>query len=533
MLALDLLPAAVTGQTTPVVLRLLGMTRRLGASMAVHDVDLDLKAGEIVALLGESGAGKSTLLDMIGGRDQGGFGAIQIAPKHGGSPPLPESWSRRAAIDIGVGLLRHDLALAANLSGLDNILLAIGSYWSVRRSYRSALSKVSALQQRFDLGMDLKVSVDCLGARDRLRLAMLRLLLQNPRILLLDEPFALLNPQEGANLSAILKTLAAEGRAILIATRIPDEALAVADRIVVLRAGVKVADVPNGSRDAQALVSLMAGLPLQSLKLSPVAAGAPLLELSRVTTEGNGRSSLHDVSLRVRAGEIIGIAGSPGHGQRALADVASGLIAPTRGSVKLHGRTPRRHQPALFVRAGICRIPADCRSDGIVATMSVAENLVLEDLPGSEFRRYGFLNKAVIRIHAAEVIERYRICNQDPNDAAATLTDAEMHKLVLARGFERRPYVIIADNPCRDLDLATRYQVHQRLIEEHADGAAILLISDDLDELLRLSDYIGVLYNGRLSIPQPTPAFDRRSLGFMMGGHGSMAQDWSGWGGGL
>ena len=202
----------------------------------------------------------------------------------------------------------------------------------------------------------MNVLVDRLGAGDRLRLAMLRMLLQNPRILLLDEPFATLNPQEGASLSVALKKLAAEGRSILVATRNADEALAIADRIVVLRAGVKVADVPNGNRDAQALVSLMAGLPLQRLKRVPVAAGASLLELSKVTTEGDGRSSLHDVSLEIRAGEIIGIAGSPGHGQRALADVAAGLIAPTQGSVKLHGRIPRRHHPALFVRAGICRI---------------------------------------------------------------------------------------------------------------------------------------------------------------------------------
>jgi simple sugar transport system ATP-binding protein len=251
-----------------------------------------------------------------------------------------------------------------------------------------------------------------------------------------------------------------------------------------------------------------------------------VLELSLVDVCGATETlSLHQVSLVVRAGEIMGVAGTPLNGQDTLAAVVAGARRPTRGQIKLFGRTPRRFDPALFVRAGIGKVPADCRREGLVGAMSVAENLLLERVDSKEFARHGLLGTRAMRDNADKLSAAFGLPGLDPDVLVETLPAATAQKLV------HRPYVILAHDPTRGLDLTTRADMHRRLAAEREDGAAILLISTDLDELLALSDQIGVLHRGRLSVPQPAGAFDHHSLGLMMRGHGSLAQDWSGWGG--
>jgi simple sugar transport system ATP-binding protein len=233
----------------------------------------------------------------------------------------------------------------------------------------------------------------------------------------------------------------------------------------------------------------------------------------------------------VRAGETIGVAGAPLNGQDTLVAIAAGVMRPVGGRIELFGRTPRRSDPALFVRAGIGKVSADCRQHDLVDDMSIAENLVLACSGAPPFARCGLLDRTAMRVHAAALIDAYGLAGLDPDTPVATLSAAKARSLVLARMFASHPRIIVAHEPTRGLDLAERADVHRRLAAEREDGAAILLISGDVDELLTLADYIGVLHRGRLSVPQPAGAFDRHSLGLMMGGHGSVAQDWSGWGG--
>jgi general nucleoside transport system ATP-binding protein len=424
------------------------------------------------------------------------------------------------------------MALAENLSGLDNIILGTQSFWRPLRSRQAACRKLDEIKDRFDIRVDLNVKAARMSAGDRFRVALLRALYREPRVLLLDEPTTGLTPQDGASLIRVLKILSELGIAVIMASREPEEALAIADRIIVLRQGTKIADLSAAEQNQETLMGFLTGHPLSRPSLGYHATGGTILELVKVDVASHAqRSCLREISLEVRAGEIIGIAGTSGNGQETLAAVISGLVAPARGQVKLFGRIPRQMTPALFVRVGIGRIPPDCRTQGVVGSMSVAENLVLEDIRTADFEHNGLLKRRAIREHATRMLAGYGIGAPSIDASADVLADGDIQRIVLARVFDRNPYFILADHPTRGLDLRTYGEVHRRLATERARGTAILLISEDVDELLTLSDWIGVLYDGRLTMPQPTRAFDRQSLGFMMGGHGSLAQDWTGWGG--
>jgi general nucleoside transport system ATP-binding protein len=509
-----------------------GLTRRIGRTLANQGIDLDLHVGEITALLGDNGAGKSTLIDTLAGYLAPDEGTIALAPSQSESGTNPvRTGSVRRALARGIAIVPRTLALVDRLDGLDNIVLGAESFWRPLANRNVARKKLDEIKNAFDIRVELDVPVGRLSAGDRFRVALLRALYRDPRVLLLDEPTTALTPQDGASLMRALRLLSDRGVAVVMATREPEEALTIAHRIVVLRAGAKVADLAAAEQNHETLMGFLTGQPVTKPTLGYQATGNTILELAKVdVTDHDERMCLREISLEVRAGEIVGIAGTSGNGQEALAAVISGLVAPSRGKVKLFGRIPRQMSPALFVRVGIGRVPPDCRNQGVVGEMSVAENLVLEDIRTSDFEHYGFIKRKAIREHAARMLNGYCIDAPSIDTPAGLLGDADVQKLVLARTLDRDPYFILADRPTRGLDRVIHAEVHRRLATERSRGNAVLLISDDVDELLTLSDWIGVLYRGRLTVPQPTGAFDRGSLGFMMGGHGSLAQDWAGWG---
>jgi general nucleoside transport system ATP-binding protein len=525
--------ASVPKRTAPDILVASGLTKRVTNRYANQGIDFDLRKGEVLVLLGDNGAGKSTLIDTLCGYTLPDHGTVSVS-----DPRSEDGWKQlkfgsvRCAHAKGIGFVPRTLALVDKLNGLENILLGTESLWSPKHNYQPARKKLDDIKNAFDIRVDLNIAASKLSAGDRFRIALLRVLYRDPRVLLLDEPTAILTPQDGAGLLTALKRLSACGIAVLITTRNPDEALAIGHRIVVLRAGAKVADVSASGQNRETLLDLLTDGPIAKPMLGPNATGNSILELTKVDVASHDvRCRLNDVSLEVRAGEIIGIAGTSGNGQETLAAVISGLVAPSRGKVTLVGRIPGQTSPARFVRAGVGRVPSDCRNHGVVADLSIAENIILEDIRTSDFERNGFLKRRAIRAHATRMLAGYGIGAPSIDASAAVLGDDDIQKLVLARVFDRNPVFILAHHPTRGLDRRTHGEVHRRLATERSRGTGILLISEDVEELLTLSDWIGVLHRGRLTTPQPTGAFDRQSLGFMMGGHGSLAQDWSGWGG--
>jgi simple sugar transport system ATP-binding protein len=525
-------PAETQKVGPPPLVAVRGLTRRFGQVFALDGIDLELRQGDVLALLGENGAGKTTLLNIFAGRDRADTGAIMVARSGKESAPLAPG-SPSAAIKAGIALVDGGDTLAANLTALENIMLGRQSLWRPRLSRQSARRKVGELMARLDLRVELDVRVAELAADDRFGVKLLRALYRDVRVLLLDEPSGALTSQDAEALFQTLKRLADEGLAIVVATRKTDEAFALGGRIAVLRSGRKIAEAAATEEErAGVAAQIWTGAPPKS-RPSFHAAGHTILELQNVdVTADEPRASLHRISLEVRAGDIIGIAGLAGSGQNTLSELIAGLVAPTGGEMRLFGRRLARFDAAAFVRAGIARIPQDRRRQGIVADMTIAENIVLEDVHREWFNRFGFLRFKTVHQHAREIVADHLLDCPRPELPASSLTDRQIDKLVLARALDRKPRLLVANQPTYALDGARAADVHRQIEIEREAGAAVLWISGDIEELLAHADAISVLHEGRLSVPQPTGAFDPRSLGHMMGGHGSLAQDWHGWGDG-
>ena len=513
----------------PVVLRMRGITRRFGPRPGNQEIDLELRRGEIVGLVGDNGAGKTTLTDVLFGDDIAEAGDVQVADA-GGELKNLKPGSPRATLRAGIGRIHRQPALGHNLTALENIIVGTQSYWRPRLWRSVARARVRDLMRRLDFAFDLDVRVGKLPSGDRLRVELLRALDRGARILVFDEPSAVLTGQETASLFGTLKSLAQEGLAIIVTSRKLDDAFEVATRIVVLRGGRKVSDAPAAGQDRAILAALMTGRVVTKGSPGFHSAGESLLDLRKVDVRGGDvRTSLHQVSLDVRAGEIMGIGGLPGNGQQMLAAVAAGLVRPRSGRVFLFGKEITRFNPAAFIQAGVGRIPADRYLSGIVPDLSVAENLVLEDVRRLRLHQYGILLDDKIRERAGAIVAR-NVAPAHLDVRARLLAGRDIQNLIFARTLERKPRLLIADQPTRGLDAAAAAAVHRRLTEQRDAGVGVLLISDDVDELLNLADAIAVLHEGRLTQPQPTGALDEMSIGHMMGGRGSMALDWAGWG---
>jgi simple sugar transport system ATP-binding protein len=507
------------------------MCRRFGRRAAADGIDLELRQGDIVALLGDNGSGKATLLNLLAGYEVADGGEVRILNTRGKLRRL-HLGSVRVAIKAGIGLVRSQPALAPSLTALENMLIGKRSMWWPGLARRRARAQLSARMRELGFRVDLDIPAGQLPVGDQLRVELIRALDRRARILLLDQPTAVLTRQESESLFTNLRTLAAAGLAVIFTTRKIDEAMAWASRIAVLREGRKVADDPAGECDRAMLAVRMTRRLIPRHALGPQQAGQPVLEFSKVDAAGRDeRSSLRQVSFEVRAGETIGIAGIAGNGKNTLAAIVGGLAAPTGGTVRLFGLPVRRFSVADFIEAGVGRIPADRRRDGVVADMSIAENLAIEDFGQPWFQRYGLLRRRGIRAHAGELAAAFRLGHLRLSSPTASLSHGKLQRCIVARILNRRPLLVLAHQPTRGLDSATTSEIHRTLIALRAGGTAILLVSEDVDELLMLSDFIGVLHQGRLTVPQPSAAFDARSLGAMMGGQGSMALDWAGWGG--
>ena len=498
------------------VLQLAGIGKRFGALVANDAIDLVLRRGEILALLGENGAGKTTLMNILFGHYVADEGSIEVATPDGELLPLAPG-SPQAALDAGIGMVHQHFALAESLTVLENVVLGTRPLHSASLGLGAARERLLALMA--DSGLDVPPDrrVSRLSVGEKQRLELLKVLYRGARILVLDEPTAVLTPQEVEGLFGVLRRLVANGLTIIFISHKLNEVLAIADRIAVLRAGRKVADRPAAGADRASLATLMVGHDVAQSRRTPRAPGAPLLVLDDVTViDPHGRAGLAAASLTAHAGEIVGIAGVSGNGQDALAGVIAGTVVPAHGLVTLDGE-PLAPTPRASIAAGIGRIPEDRHHEGIVGALSIAENLALETLRG------GFLRFAAMRARAEAAIRDYDVRCPGPATPIRLLSGGNIQKVILARVFERAARVVLANQPTRGLDVGATAEVHRRLLEARERGVAIVLISEDLDELLALSDRVAVIAHGRLSAATAVESVTKEQLGLMMAGHGEAA----------
>ena len=509
--------AAADRPQAATVLRLEGITKRFGGLVANDAIDLEVGRGETLALLGENGAGKTTLMSILFGHYVADAGRVLVADRTGRLEPLPPG-SPHAALAAGVGMVHQHFALAASLSVLDNVVLGTEPLWRWRRHRRAARRKLEALIEGAGLAVPLDAPVGGLSIGERQRVEILKALYREVRVLILDEPTAVLTPQEADGLFATLHRLAAQGLAVLFISHKLDEVMRLCRRVAVLRGGRKVAEFPVRGTSPAAIAEAMVGRPVSLPRRDAQRPGAPVLELRRVSVPGPGGIGLTDANLTVHAHEILGIAGVSGNGQRALAGLLAGLSRPTAGEVWLDGAPWPKHGVAGAVAAGVGRIPEDRLGEGVVAELPIAKNLILETCRRPAYQRLGFLRRGSLERHAAALIRTYDVRCEGPRQRVGLLSGGNIQKLLLGRVLELNPRLILADQPTRGLDVGAVAFVHGRLLDARRRGAGIVLVSEDLEELLRLSDRVAVLHRGHLSASLRTSGVTVRELGLLMTG---------------
>jgi len=497
------------------VLRLRGITKRFGTLLANDAVDLDVGAGEVVALLGENGAGKSTLISILFGHYVADAGSVEAFGR-----PLPPG-DPAAALAAGIGIVHQHFTLADNLSVLDNVLLGTEPLLAPRSRRAEGRERLLALARRFGLEVRPEARIGDLSVGEQQRVEILKALYRDARVLILDEPTAVLTPQESTALRTALRRLVDEGLSLVFITHKLDEVLEIGDRVVVLRAGRVAGELPVAGADRARLAALMVGRAVEEPVRRPHRTGADVVVLERVSLRGgDGRPRLDDVSLAVRAGEIVAVAGVAGNGQSALAAVLSGLEPPADGRFLLAGEDVGRARARGLVARGVGRIPEDRHASGVFGDMSIPETLIAEDYARRPQSRFGLIDWPAARRFAGRIVEAFDVRCERVEMRARLLSGGNLQKLLLGRALARNPRFLLAAQPTRGLDVGAAAYVHGRLLAAREEGAAILLISEDLDEVLRLADRVAVMFRGRLSEPEPRERVTVEALGLRMAGQG-------------
>ncbi|SPH24520.1 Ribose import ATP-binding protein RbsA [Defluviimonas aquaemixtae] len=503
------------GDGAEVVLRLDGITKRFGPLVANDAIGFELRRGEVIALLGENGAGKTTLMNILFGHYTADEGTVEVFHK-----PLPPGHPR-AALAAGVGMVHQHFTLADNLSVLENILLGTRSLLSFGLDTRAARAKVEKLSADFGLTVHLDARVGTLSVGERQRVEILKALYRDARILILDEPTAVLTPQETTALFETLRKAVVLGLSVIFISHKLGEVMAISSRVLVLRHGRLVGEVATADTDRNRLAEMMVGAEITPPSVTERIPGPALLTLKGVTTARQGNApGLRGVDLTLRAGQITGLAGVSGNGQFALAGLIGGLDVPTSGTMELHPAHSGDWSPRAALAAGIARIPEDRHRTGTIADFTLTENAILETYENRPYSRKGWMDWKAAEDFAKTVIDTYDVRCPGPSVHIRLLSGGNMQKLILGRVLEAGPKIILANQPVRGLDIGAVTFVHGQLIAARDSGAAVLLISEDLDEIMALSDVVHVVYEGRLSPAFPRGTKTPAELGVWMAGHG-------------
>jgi simple sugar transport system ATP-binding protein len=506
----------MSAEGTP-ALALRGIVKRFPGVLANDRVDLEVDPGEVHALLGENGAGKSTIANVITGLYRPDAGEMRM---HG---RRVEFHSPRDALEAGIFMVHQHFRLVPAFTAAENVVLgfAPGRERRVRLDRGAIEREVAEVAERYGLGVDPGARAWQLSVGEQQRVEILKALYRDARVLILDEPTAVLTPQESDGLFAALRRMTGEGKTVIFVTHKLNEVMAVADRATVLRAGRSLGTVRTADTSPAELAQLMVGREVlfeRREREGPVGDDI-VLALDGVGAEGDrGVPALHDVSLTVRAGEIVGVAGVAGNGQRELAEVIAGTRPRTAGTVAVGGRELPSGDSRAPITAGLGHVPEDRMHTGLAPSLSIAENLALRSYRRPPMERASFLRRSRIREHAEEVIAQSDIRAPGPNTPARLLSGGNAQKVILARELGGSPTALVVAAPTRGLDVGATESVRALLATVAREGAGVLLISEDLDELLMLADRIAVMYAGRIVGELDANATDKGQLGLLMAG---------------
>jgi ABC-type uncharacterized transport system ATPase subunit len=491
-----------------------GIVKRFPGVVANKGVDFDVHAGEIHALLGENGAGKTTLMRILYGLYQPDEGRILIDGK-----PVTIS-SPTDSIRLGIGMIHQHFMLVPTLSVAANVSLGLPSGRGLLLDLEGVARRIQELSRAYGMRVDAEAVVWQLAVGEQQRVEILKALYRGAALLILDEPTAVLTPQEVDELFTTLRRMAAEGHALIFISHKLHEVLSISDRITVLRDGRVVQTLKTADTNQQELAHLMVGREvLLRVEKAPVAAGSSRLSLHDVWVMGDrGIPALKGVSFEVCAGEILGVAGVSGNGQRELAEVISGLRRPTQGKILLDETDVTGWQPEPLIRHGLAYIPEERMRDGVIRELSVEENLMVEDHGRAPYARGIFMDFRRIDEHCDELIRDFEIKTPSRRTPLRNLSGGNIQKLILARELSRDPKVLIAAQPTRGVDIGSTEYIHQRLVAQRSKGTATLLISEDLDEIRNLSDRIAVMYEGKIMGIVDRDSVSVEQLGLMMAG---------------
>lgn len=495
------------------VLTMRGITKRFPGVLANDHVNLDLYPGEVLALLGENGAGKSTLMNVLVGLYRPNEGKIAVRGEE------VEIDSPRDAADLGIGMVHQNFMLIPKMTVAENIVLGLQGL-PFRPDMEEIADRITTLSRHYNLEVDPEAYVWQLGVGEQQRVEILKLIYRDAEILILDEPTAVLTPQEAEELGRVLEVMQREGKSTIFITHKMEEVMAFSDRVCVLRDGKVEAVKRTADTDPQELARLMVGrevlFRLEKYETEP---GDIVLELRDVTADNDkGLRALRDVSLAVRQGEILGIAGVAGNGQQELAEVVTGLRSTTGGRIVINAEDRTTCSPLEIIKAGVSHIPADRMGVGAVGEMAVSDNIAMKGYRRPPLGIRGLLRRQKILDFARSMIEVFSIATPSPLTRVKFLSGGNIQKTILAREIDACNGLLIAVYPSRGLDVGATEAVRRRLLEQRDEDKAVLLISEDLEELMSVADRIAVMFDGRVIGILPADRADRETLGLMMAG---------------
>jgi len=486
--------------------------KNFGSVVANDNISLSLGEGEILSILGENGAGKTTLMNILFGHYISDKGFIEVE----GHRLTPGS--TRASLDAGIGMVHQHFTLADNLTVLENIILGTEPLIRLWSQKKQAYKKLKELSKRFGLLINPDAKVADLTVGEKQRVEIIKALYRDASILILDEPTAVLTPQETKQLFKVLKEMVSAGLSIMFISHKLNEILEISDRILVLRQGKLVGEVATENASKESLAEMMVGRKVTRPAYEKLKIGKAVVELNNVCLNASeGSTALSDINLKIHEKEIVGLAGVAGNGQVGLASILQGLTSPSSGEFMLFGESLVKYGPCYLTESGVARIPEDRTNEGIIGEMELWENFLGEELRSKSKSGFIIDKKQAVR-SAEKLIQEYDIRCEGPFASTRLLSGGNIQKLILARSLSNNPRFIIANKPARGLDEGAISFVQQQIIDAKTKGAGVFLISEDLDEIFELSDRIAVIFDGKLQGPFDINTVNINQVGLMMSG---------------